>query len=130
MMETIITPSVLILIIIALRYLLRGQISSQLQYALWMLVAIRLLLPFPLFENPVSVMNIIPDTQTFVTAAAQPAADRSIFCSHQYSSGPKPEAEQAPDPSTRISSAGLYGRSSALPLPVWNRKACRLPDTG
>ena len=58
MMETIITSSVLILIIIALRYLLRGQISSQLQYALWMLVAIRLLLPFPLFENPVSVMNI------------------------------------------------------------------------
>ena len=73
MIETIITSSVLILIIIALRYLLRGHISSQLQYTLWMLAAIRLLLPFPLFENPVSVMNILPDTQTFVPADMQQA---------------------------------------------------------
>lgn len=44
MIEIIITSSVLILIIIAMRYLLRGKISSRLQYALWALVALRLLL--------------------------------------------------------------------------------------
>lgn len=74
MTETIITSSLLILIILALRYLLRGRISSQLQYALWLLVAIRLLLPFPLFENPVSVMNVIPVTQMSEQAAIPQAA--------------------------------------------------------
>lgn len=60
MIETIISSSVLILVVAALRYLLRSRISSRLQYALWVLVAIRLLLPFSLFESPVSVMNAFP----------------------------------------------------------------------
>ena len=85
MIETIITSSVLILIIIALRYLLRGHISSQLQYALWMLAAIRLLLPFPLFENPVSVMNILPNTQTFVPADMQQAGGSPPACMESQS---------------------------------------------
>ncbi|MNO70197.1 Methicillin resistance mecR1 protein [compost metagenome] len=72
MIETIITSSVLILIIIALRYLLRGRISSRLQYALWALVAVRLLLPFSLFESPVSVMNAIPNIQSDYSAVKQP----------------------------------------------------------
>ncbi len=61
MTETIITSSVLILIILGVRYFLRRKISAQLQYALWVLVAVRLLLPFSLFESPVSVMNVISD---------------------------------------------------------------------
>lgn len=74
MIEIIITSSVLILIITVLRYLLRGKISSRLQYALWTLVAVRLLLPFSLFESPVSVMNTLSDIQSDYSAAAQPAA--------------------------------------------------------
>lgn len=73
MIETIITSSILILIIIALRYLLRGKISSRLQYALWALVAVRLLLPFSLFESPVSVMKAIPDIHSDYSTAVQPA---------------------------------------------------------
>nr|WP_242834017.1 M56 family metallopeptidase [Desulfitobacterium hafniense] len=60
MLEVIITSSVLILMVVALRRLLRGRISSRLQYALWLLVAIRLLLPFSLFESPISVLNALP----------------------------------------------------------------------
>ncbi|ACL21241.1 peptidase M56 BlaR1 [Desulfitobacterium hafniense DCB-2] len=60
MIETVMTSSVLILIVVALRQLLRGRISSRLQYALWLLVAIRLLLPFSLFESPISVLNALP----------------------------------------------------------------------
>jgi len=71
MIETIISSSVLILIITLLRYLFRGKVSSQLQYALWALVALRLLLPFTLFESPVSVMNAVPDVQRY-PAAVQP----------------------------------------------------------
>ena len=45
MIETILTSSVLILFLTGLRYLLRGKINLRLQYALWALVALRLLLP-------------------------------------------------------------------------------------
>lgn len=57
MTEILITSSVLILALTALRYLLRGKISARLQYALWGLAALRLLLPFSLVHSPVSVMN-------------------------------------------------------------------------
>ena len=55
MLEWIITSCALILIVIALRRLLRGRISLRLQYALWALVLIRLLIPGTVFSSPVSV---------------------------------------------------------------------------
>ncbi|TEB14112.1 Methicillin resistance mecR1 protein [Pelotomaculum sp. FP] len=62
MIECIITSSVLIAVVIALRFLFRGKISCRLQYALWGLVLLRLLMPFPLLGSPLSVMNAIPDS--------------------------------------------------------------------
>jgi len=61
MIAWIITSSVLIAVVIALRFLFKGKISRRLQYALWGLVLFRLLLPIPLFESPFSVMNAVPD---------------------------------------------------------------------
>ena len=46
MRAILLTSSVLILVLILLRTLLRGRISLRLQYALWLLVAVRLLVPF------------------------------------------------------------------------------------
>lgn len=60
MTELIITSSVLILIIILMRHFLKGKISLRLQYALWALVLLRLLVPLNLFSSPVSIMNFIP----------------------------------------------------------------------
>lgn len=45
MKEIIITSSVLILCIMLIRVIFRGKISSRLQYALWLLVALRLMIP-------------------------------------------------------------------------------------
>ena len=45
MKEIIITSSVLILCIMLIRVIFKGKISSRLQYALWLLVAIRLIIP-------------------------------------------------------------------------------------
>ena len=45
MKEVIITSSVLILCIMLIRIIFKGKISSRLQYALWLLVAIRLIIP-------------------------------------------------------------------------------------
>ncbi len=74
MIQWIVTSSVLILIVIMLRFILRGKISLKLQYALWLVVLIRLVVPVALFESPASVMNIfskISTKQTTETASAE-----------------------------------------------------------
>jgi len=59
MTELMITSSVLILVVIVLRHFLKGKISLRLQYVLWVLVLLRLLVPVTLFESPFSVMNAV-----------------------------------------------------------------------
>ena len=85
-LEVLISSSVLIAALAALRFFLRGKISARLQYALWLLAALRLLLPVSLFSSSVSVMNAVPeqalaqtpfvfeqtDTWQWNTADAQP----------------------------------------------------------
>ena len=61
MTEWIISSSVLIAVIAALRFILRGKISLRLQYALWALVLIRLLVPVSFGVSSVSVMNAVQD---------------------------------------------------------------------
>ena len=70
MTQWIITSSVLIVIIAVLRFVLRGKISLKLQYALWGLVLIRLLLPFSVFESPASVLNLIQKREETVAPPA------------------------------------------------------------
>ena len=78
MTEWIVTSSVLIVIIAALRFLLRGKISLKLQYALWLLAALRLLLPFSLFESPASVMNAVPERAPVFYETAEPDGGNSV----------------------------------------------------
>lgn len=54
----IISSSVLIIVIILLRYLFKGKIGLRLQYGLWFLVAVRLLLPFNIGTSSFSVQNL------------------------------------------------------------------------
>jgi len=60
MLEIIITSSVLILCILAIRKFFMNRINPVLQYSLWLLVLIRLMLPFS-FPSPVSIMNAVPE---------------------------------------------------------------------
>ena len=55
MLEILISSSVLILVVALLRLVLRDKISARLQYALWLLVLVRLLVPVSFFHSPVSV---------------------------------------------------------------------------
>ena len=57
MKEVLLTSSVLILVLAALRRLLRGRISLRLQYALWLLVALRLLVPVSIGHSAISLLN-------------------------------------------------------------------------
>ena len=61
MIEWAVTSSVLILVVLALRRCLMGKISPRLQYGLWALVLLRLLLPVSLGATAVSILNLVED---------------------------------------------------------------------
>lgn len=78
MIKWILSSSVLIGAVIGLRYLFRGKISARLQYALWALVLIRLLMPSGIFssyisiEKAVDLFQTIPVVQSTVTELQTP----------------------------------------------------------
>lgn len=65
----IISASVLLAAVILLRLALRGRIAPRLQYALWGLVLLRLLLPVSLGAAPFSVLNALPSQSASGQAA-------------------------------------------------------------
>ena len=64
MTEIILTSSVLILLLIVLRRVLRERINPVLQYALWLLAAVRLLVPGTIFQTPLSVVGAAEKLQS------------------------------------------------------------------
>lgn len=72
MLEILISSTVLILALTALRFFLRGKLNPRLQYTLWLLAALRLLLPVSLVRSPVSVMNAVPDVPAAVQRLTAP----------------------------------------------------------
>lgn len=69
MIEWAVTSSVLILVVLILRRLLMGRISLRLQYGLWALVLVRLLVPVNFGSTEWSVLNVMAAfSQTHGTA--------------------------------------------------------------
>ena len=72
MTEWILTSSALILVIIALRGLLKDRLRPMTRYCLWILALIRLLVPFSLFESDISLGTAVrPVMQQTETAIQQ-----------------------------------------------------------
>ena len=59
MLKWAMTSSVLILVVLVLRRLLSGKISLRLQYGLWALVLVRLLVPVSFGATAMSVLNLV-----------------------------------------------------------------------
>ena len=57
MTNWIISSSVLIILLMLIRLVFREKMSLRLRYALWLLVLIRLLVPFSLGETEISIDN-------------------------------------------------------------------------
>ncbi|MEG1858558.1 MAG: M56 family metallopeptidase, partial [Pseudoflavonifractor sp.] len=69
MKEVLLTSTVLIAALLLLRFCFRKTISRRVQYALWALVLLRLLLPLSLPALPVSVLNFGQSTQNAVAGS-------------------------------------------------------------
>lgn len=76
MIKWIVTSSILIAVIITLRHLLKGKISLRLQYALWGLVLLRLLIPFSIGSSGFSVMNLVQKVPVVQDAESISNVDR------------------------------------------------------
>lgn len=83
MLEWFVSSAVLTAALIALRALLRGRLSPKLQYTLWLLALVRLLVPVSIGKTAVSVGNLLPQaapavrtTQPAQTADAQSSPAR------------------------------------------------------
>lgn len=63
MIQCLVASSILILAVIFLRLLFRKTISRRMQYAMWGLVLLRLLLPFSLPESPASIFHLFPQSE-------------------------------------------------------------------
>ena len=83
MKEILLTSSVLILALLLLRLLFRKTISRQVQYALWGLVALRLLVPVSL---PAMEHNVLTAAEPVTARITAPA----LYVPRRASSKPPP----------------------------------------
>lgn len=115
MLELLITSSLLILAVLAARALLNGRISRRMQYALWALVLLRLLLPVSLPQSRASVLNALPDTAQVRLARPEeiPAETLPVPVDTETQTAPAPETDLA-QPAADGTQAGLSGGVSDI----------------
>lgn len=80
MRDVILASSVLILAILAVRTIVKGKVSAKLQYALWLLVAFRLMIPGTLGSSSISVLHllqipIVTESDSVSSSVTDPNAD-------------------------------------------------------
>ena len=92
MTEWFVSSAVLAALLIGAHYLLRGKISARLQYTLWLVLLVRLLLPLSVGKTAVSVANLLPEAEPTAVMQTEPAAAPPA----QASSTPEPSAPAAP----------------------------------
>lgn len=117
MFEWIISSGILIIIIVALRNVLKGKISLRLQYALWGLVLLRLLVPFSIGNSSISVMNV-----------ADKIAEQSVWQPEIIpEQGNEQEKEQDIIPSEVINNPEEFVPSEKVDIPGSNREEIMQP---
>lgn len=99
MAEWILTSSLLIVIVLAVRALFRGRMGLRLRYTLWLLVLLRLLVPGTVFQTGLSVLNYVPLPQTAAVQALPPQDGGSPSAPEAEPMPVRPEGEAEPRPS-------------------------------
>lgn len=114
MTEIALTSSALILFLIIIRRLLRGRIAPLLQYGLWLLVALRLLIPGSLFPSPVSVIGAVEEVRSAIEEEAAPISQDAPVAAAPLPASPDP---MAPDRASPVPPAGA-GSAAAPSVPA------------
>lgn len=127
MIEWVVSSCILILAVIALRYLLRGRISLRLQYALWLLVLARLLLPVSFGSTDISVMSVVEKAPAVQVVESVREVD-TIWQAHDGSVEGYPAGPLMPDTPVTVAPSVTNDQFSRMEsaltlrkllLPVW-----------
>ncbi len=78
----ILSASILTLSVILLRLIFRKKIGRGMQYALWGIVMLRLLIPFSLFESPISVQNALTEAESQREIYVMPVSEVPVSDAH------------------------------------------------
>ena len=66
MLAWIISSGVSVVSVLLIRRIFKGKISLRLQYALWLLVLVRLLIPVNIIDTDLSILNFLTDRKSVV----------------------------------------------------------------
>lgn len=119
MIEHIITSTVLIICILLISAILENRINPCIKYALWLLVAVKLLIPLSAFENNINIMNLVRQTDNaniqyiFVDNATEKNADKADNISDIN------EEEEVTTDNTTLSGAVADVSLSAILKYIW-----------
>ncbi len=117
MLEWIISSAVLTAVVIVLRCILKGRMSLRLQYALWLLVLVRLLVPVSFGSTEMSVQNVVVRPATEQPQAAYPA-ENVMLNSIPISAPISADTDQTPVYHPQNPYAGNQNVRQSLPVTV------------
>ena len=127
MMEILLSSSLLVLVLALLRRLLRGRIDPRLQYALWLLVALRLLIPGTLFTLPVSLSGAT--VQLGQSIAETILADTPSPPSSEQEGSTSDVLPQESSPSSAVSESSVsVSAPSESPSPTYSEDTAASPQ--
>ena len=124
--EWIISSSVLIVLLIVLRYFFRKRLAMRVWYALWLVVAVRLLVPVSFSESSLSVMNLFEfaGSEDSQETEADPEAERTgrndvasgLYAEESSVSGPVEMTGMAAEKSGMVAEqSGMSAQGMGMP---------------
>lgn len=132
MKEILITSSVLILVLLALRWAFRSRITRRAQYALWALVLVRLLVPLSLPGTDFSVLTAAQPVERQLAHRAEAVDDRVVFAWEPTEAETTPvqsPAQAVPDaPTGGMNSDAQTPDTDSYTYPVMEQQTLTLGD--
>ena len=109
MKEILITSSVLIPAVFLLRFLFRRTVSRRVQYALWLIVLLRLLIPVNLPAMGLSVLTAAEPVRDSLSAATEQQAYREPYASYPVEAYSREELPIPRPGAILVEGEGSYG---------------------
>lgn len=121
MVEWIVSSSVLIAVLILLRLVLKGRISLRLQYALWALVLVRLLVPVSFGDTAMSVGNLTQKAAASETAQLVSALSETELPRMTYQAAYNEVAKEYADRGIQIEEMPLEEYAETVDYEIMNK---------
>ena len=121
MVEWIVSSSVLIVVVVLLRFVLKGKISLRLQYALWALVLVRLLVPVSFGDTAMSVGNLTQKAAASETAQLISALSETELPQMTYQAAYNEVAKEYADRGIQIEDMPLEEYAETVDYEIMNK---------